>query len=265
MQFCRMTCFTLFVLGFVAIAGPAGFSQAAPAEPPSAPTPTNQALPAAPPASNVNPFPAPDSRNFTADSPSTDTVNGFLKANFGFDANRIWQVEDILKTPVPGVSKVIVYLAEKGQDKIQPVVFFTLPDGNHLIAGDEVLPFGKRPFEANRELLQNDAKGPARGAASKDLEIVEFADFECPHCKEAEDTMNKLLHDYPAAHFVFQNFPIVEIHSEALKAAEYGYCVSKISGDEAFYKFADAIFANQAQLTPSGSTQALQDAVLKAG
>jgi protein-disulfide isomerase len=265
MQLGRIARFTCFVIGFAAFAVRPGFTQTAAPEPPSAPTSQIPAMAAPAPARDADPFPAPDQRNFTADTPTVETVNAFLKANFGFDPNRIWKVEDILKTPVPGLSKVIVYLAEKGQDKIQPVAFFALPDGKHLIAGDDVLPFGVRPFEANRELLQNEAKGPTRGASSKDLEIVEFADFECPHCKEAQDTMQKLLQDYPMAHFVYENYPIVEIHSEAFKAAAYGHCVAKLAGDAAFYKFSDEIFANQAQLTPQTSSQALQDAVLKAG
>ena len=32
----------------------------------------------------------------------------------------------------------------------------------------------------------------ARGGASKDLELVEFADFQCPHCKEAQPTIDKI-------------------------------------------------------------------------
>lgn len=40
-------------------------------------------------------FPAPDPRNFTASSPSVDTVNSFLHALWGFDENRIWSVAAI--------------------------------------------------------------------------------------------------------------------------------------------------------------------------
>ena len=36
--------------------------------------------------------------------------------------------------------------------------------------------------------LQQRADGPYRGSASKELELVEFADFQCPHCKEAQPT-----------------------------------------------------------------------------
>jgi protein-disulfide isomerase len=265
MQLCFMTRSSVLAFGLAAFLSPVGFSQAAP--PSQAPAASSQALPSAPPVNDVNPFPSPDPRNFTADSPSPETVNGFLKANWGFDPNRIWQVEDILKTPVAGVSKIVVFVMEKGQAKAQPtpLVFFSLPDGKHIIDEGALLPFGMKPFEQDRQVLASDTTGPSRGASSKDLEIVEFADFECPHCKEAQDTIDKLVKDYPTAHFVFQSYPLVEIHSEAFKAAAYGECVAKLSGDPAFFKFSDAIFADQAELTPQSSDQALKNAVTKAG
>ena len=37
----------------------------------------------------------------------------FLQANWGYDENRMWQVQAILKTPVDGVSKVIVLVGDK--------------------------------------------------------------------------------------------------------------------------------------------------------
>jgi protein-disulfide isomerase len=194
-------------------------------------------------------------------------VDDFLKASWGFDANRVWQIQAIEKTPVAGVSRIVVLVAEKNtpkQQQVQPLVFFSLPDGKHIIA-DAVLPFGSHPFEEYRKLLAAQADGPSRGAPSKELELVEFSDFQCPHCKDAESTIAKLVADYPSGHFVYQSFPLIRIHSEAFKAASYGVCVAKLSGNDAFFKFADAAFATQDQLTPEASDQTLKAAVTKAG
>ncbi|HEV2275823.1 MAG TPA: thioredoxin domain-containing protein, partial [Acidobacteriaceae bacterium] len=232
---------------------------------PAAQTPM---LPAAPAASapNANPFPPPDPRNFTAASPSKDTVDSFLRASWGYDPNRVWQVQAILKTPVAGVTRVVVLVAEKGGPKEQtaPLAFYVLPDGKHIIA-DGVLPFGSRPFDENRQTIQSQANGPSKGASAKDLEFVEFADFQCPHCKEAQPIVDKLLADYPMAHFVFQNYPLVQVHPDAFQAAAYGVCVAKLSGNDAFFKFSDAVFAAQDQLTPQSADQTLKAAVTKIG
>jgi protein-disulfide isomerase len=159
-----------------------------------------------------------------------------------------------------------VLVAEKGGKKEQTgeLAFFTLPDGKHIIS-NAVLPFGARPFDGNRELLQAQANGPWYGASSKQLEFVEFADFECPHCKEAQETMRKLAADYPQAHIVFENYPLVTVHPEAFKAAAYGVCVAKLSGNEAFFQYTDAVFTSQAELTPGAADQTLASAVTKAG
>ncbi len=51
--------------------------------------------------------------NFTATSPTKEVINAFLQTSWGFDENRIWQVQAILKTPVEGVSKVIIIVGDK--------------------------------------------------------------------------------------------------------------------------------------------------------
>src|SRR5271163_2171796 len=144
-----------------------------------------QDLPAAPGQAAAAPatltFATPSPANFTADTPTAPEVNAFLTATWGYDPNLAWQVEAIQKTPVAGVSKVTVAIGQKSNpSQVGQLVFFALPDGQHIISEDEVVPFGAHPFEANRKILETEAVGPARGAASKDLLIVEFADFQCP-------------------------------------------------------------------------------------
>ena len=244
------------------------FPQANPPEAPAAQSAApgqSAALPAAP--APLQPMPPPDPANFTAASPTKETVAAFLRASWGYDENRIAQVQGIQTTQVPGISRVTVLVEEKGSHQTQPSVlsFLTLPDGKHLIANDEILPFGARPFDNYREILERDAKGSSRGPANAPLQLVEFSDFQCPHCKEAQPTVDRLLKDYPQAHFVSQVFPLRNIHSEAEKAAENGVCVAKIGGNDAFFKYTDAVYANQEQLTPNGSAPALASAVKAAG
>jgi hypothetical protein len=136
------------------------------------------AAPAAPAPAAAPVFPKPDPANFTAASPTKETVNAFLQTSWGYDETRVWQVQAIMKTPVDGVSKVVIYVGDKtGKQKPSGIQFFSLPDGKHIIAGDEVIPFGEHPYAEYREQMQQKADGPYRGGASKDFEIVEFADF----------------------------------------------------------------------------------------
>ncbi len=235
---------------------PAAAPQEQPAPTPSAPAPSGPPV-----------FPKPDPANFTAPVPTKEVVNAFLEANWGYDTDRMWQVQAILATPVEGISKVIVLFGDKtGKQQPQILSFFALPDGKHIIAGDGIINFGEHPFAGVRQQLQQRADGPYRGSASKDLEIIEFADFQCPHCKEAQANMDKLAVDYPKARIVFQTFPIPAIHPQSMNAAEYGVCVTKLGGSSAFFQFASAVFDGQDGLaTPDGATLTLNSAVTKAG
>jgi protein-disulfide isomerase len=213
----------------------------------------------------ADPFPPVNPKFFTATSPTVDTVNAFLRTLWGFDSNRIWRVEAIQTTSAPSVTKVVVFVSEKAPNaKVQPTVFFVTPDGKHAVAGDNVVPFGATPFAENRKVLQERADGATRGAASKDFMLVEFADLQCPHCKEAQTTMDQLSKDFPNARVVFQSFPIVDLHPFAFKAAAYGYCVQKQKND-AFFVYASAVFDTQAALTPETGDETLKSAVTKAG
>jgi protein-disulfide isomerase len=240
---------------------PAPDAQPASAQPDQAAPAPSAPAPAAPV------FPKPDPANFTAAAPTKEVVDAFMRANWGFDANRMWQVQAILKTPVDGLSKVVVLFGDRsGKDKPQALAFFVLPDGKHIITGDQVIDFGANPFADVRDQLKDKADGPYRGSPSKDFEVVEFADFQCPHCKEAQANMEKLLSDFPKARIIFQNYPIPSLHPAAVTAAEYGLCVSKQGGSPAFFQYATAVFDGQDGLaTPDGATLTLNSAVTKAG
>ena len=228
----------------------------APASAPSSPAPA-----AAPT------FPKPDPANFTAASPSKEVVNAFVQTSWGFDDSRVWEVWAIKNTPAEGVSKVTILVGDKsGKQKSAVVEFYVLPDGKHIMVQGEILPFGEHPYAEYRALAQKRADGPYRGSAMKDMEIIEFADFQCPHCKDAQANMDKLAVDFPKARIVFQTFPLESIHPQAARSAAYGVCVAKLGGSDAFFTFASAVFDGQEGLaTEDGATLTLNSAVTKAG
>ncbi len=228
--------------------------------------------PAASPALNssaatgtTDPFPPPNAKNFTAAMPTVATVDAFLRQLWGYDANRIWRVEAIQTTQAPGVARVVVFVTDKGPNaKVQTSSFFVMPDGKHAVAGDGIVSFGATPFAEARQLLQGRADGPSRGAAGKQLMLVEFADMECPHCKEVQGTMDQLVKDFPNARVVYENFPLTEIHPFAFKAAVDGVCVAKLK-PEAFWTYLQAVYDAQGGLTAESGDETLKNAVVKAG
>jgi protein-disulfide isomerase len=239
------------------------FAQAPAAAVPAAPTPQ---ISAAPPAAPVDPLPQPNKKFFTATSPSLDTINAFLKALWGYDSSRLWRVMAVQATPAPGVTKVVVFVTDKSPGaKIASTTFYVTPDGKHAIGESAgVIPFSANPFADIRAMLQSRANGATRGADGKGLLLVEFADLQCPHCKEAQEIMDNVVKDFPGARVVFQLFPLVDIHPSAFKAAAYGVCVQKQSND-AFFKYAAGVFDTQDALSPATEDTVLKAAVTRAG
>ena len=238
--------------------------QVPPAQTQSPSTSTQEPAAPAPTAAPV--FPKPDPANFTATTPSKDVINAFLQASWGYDDRRIWQIQAILKTPVEGISKVVIFVGDKsGKQKPSALQFFALPDGKHIIAGDEIIPFGEHPSQTIAPIAAG-RRRPISRLRMKDLELVEFADFECPHCKEAEANMDKLAVDFPKARIVFQNYPLARIHPAAVTAASYGVCVNKLGGSNDFFQFAvGGLRCQEGLATADGATLTLNSAVTKAG
>ena len=234
---------------------------------PTTPPPAPDAAPPSSPKPTAPTFPKPDPADFTASTPTKETVNAFMNANLGFDQNNMWQVQAIEKTAIPDINRVVVFVGDRtGKQQPYRFAFLTAPDGKHMIVGDRIIPFGEHPFQEYRTLLQQKANGPYRGSASKDLELVEFADFQCPHCKAAQANMEKLATDFPNARIVFENDPLPTVHPQSVKAAQYATCVAKLAGSTAFFQFAAAVFDGQDGLaTADGATLTLNSSVTKAG
>lgn len=258
-----------FVLTIISSGAAAIAQQAAPQ---SSQAPASQAAPPAPglQMNNIAPpekiqFPPANPKNFTATSPSTQEVNSFLKQIWGYDPNRVWEVVGIETTEAPGVVRVTILVGEQGvSHSPAPTVFFVTPDGHHAVAGSDVITFGAHPFAPAQQKLEARATGPYRGASSKNLMFVEFADLQCPDCKIAAPTMDKLATDFPNARIIFQVFPLTTIHPEAEKAAEYAVCVAQQKGNAAFFQFVQAVFDTQENLkTDADGT--LKAAATKAG
>jgi protein-disulfide isomerase len=198
--------------------------------------------------------------NSPANLPTEEEVNAFLQAQVGWEPQTTWKIVSIKPSKAAGLAEVSVQMS--GPQGQGGQTFFVSADGKHAVFG-EIVPFGKHPFEETRLELQKKAKGPSRGPATAPVTIVEFSDLQCPHCKEANPTVEKLLSEDPNIHFILQSFPLA-MHNWALKGAAYADCVGRAS-DTAFWKFIDGVYAAQADITAENADQKLTELADQAG
>lgn len=179
-----------------------------------------------------------------APGPSKELAEAYFKRLFGYDPALDVKVLNIGPSQIAELSEVsIVFITPEGQ---QAGKWYVSKDLKHVIAGGEMLPFGADPFAPERTKLAGSVFGPAKGPADSKMLIVEFADLECPACKEAAPLMDRLRNDFPQARFVFQSFPLPQ-HPWALKAASYLDCIGRENQDQAF-TFIDAVFTHQKEI-----------------
>jgi protein-disulfide isomerase len=202
--------------------------------------------------------PAPAAARPASALPSQADVDTAMKRTLGYDPGVSWQIYDISSSAIPGVSDVLISINKQGAQHI-----YLSPDGQNAIIG-ELIPFGTNPFAPARAKLKG-AFGPSRGGQNPPIDIVEFSDLECPHCKKAQPIVEKLTADFPQVRFVFQQFPLpASLHPWAMKAAQYADCAGQMNRD-AFWKYVDAIFDNQGGIALATADDKLKELATASG
>jgi protein-disulfide isomerase len=83
-----------------------------------------------------------------------------------------------------------------------------------------------------------------RGPANAPITIIEFADFECPFCAEAEGTMRTLMAKYPGQiRFAYRDFPW-DFHPQARPSAEASRCAL---AQGKYWEYHDLLYMNQSR------------------
>lgn len=89
-------------------------------------------------------------------------------------------------------------------------------------------------------------KDHSQGPQSAPIELVEYGDYQCPHCGAAHPMLKKVLPQLgDKVRFIFRNFPLQELHPDAVNAAiaaEAGALQGK------FWEMHDIIFEHQKAL-----------------
>jgi Na+/H+ antiporter NhaA len=85
-------------------------------------------------------------------------------------------------------------------------------------------------------------RGPAADAL---VTLVEYGDFECPYCGQAEPAVRELISQYGELRFVFRHLPLTEVHPHAQLAAEAAEAAAE---QGAFWEMHDMLMDHQGAL-----------------
>lgn len=134
-----------------------------------------------------------------------------------------------------------------------------------MYVSDFSIDTGKQNDKTNSENTITADKNPQRADTEERLvygnpeaptAIVEFSDFQCPFCSQLHPTLKKIVDESEGAiQWEYRHLPLPS-HSYAQLAAVVSECVAELAGNDAFWNYADMLFANQKSIDNSLITEA---------
>jgi len=113
-------------------------------------------------------------------------------------------------------------------------------------------------YEATEGPMVLDGTEPAIGDPRAPYVVVEFADYECPHCAAVAPQLKAFIDDTPDVRLLFKHYPLSQIcnkyvqgdrHTAACDAAAAAECARQKG---LFWEMSAALFSNQRHLAGDG-------------
>ncbi len=129
-------------------------------------------------------------------------------------------------------------------------IWFGLPLFISLFIGDNNLANNTNSPTTNLITSVNNilatSNGPSLGPLSAPVVLMVFSDFQCPYSRESVPIIKRVLSQYPdTIRFIFRDFPVSSIHSEAVSAAIAANCAFE---QGKFWEYHDLLFTYQDDL-----------------
>jgi Na+/H+ antiporter NhaA len=129
---------------------------------------------------------------------------------------------------------LLTWLVFRGLDRLSPRTRLRALLGTASTVTDLAVP-----VDPERDHI----RGPKKDAL---VTLVEYGDFECPYCGQAEPAVRGLIREFGELRFVFRHLPLTEVHPHAQLAAEASEAAA-VQG--AFWEMHDMLMDHQGALT----------------
>lgn len=182
-----------------------------------------------------------------------------LKAQVKTEILAELKAEDVTAGTVPAFNEAQL------KDQVKAEILAELQEGDFL--AQEIDAGIKRYVQKQQEaqkaareeqmrIANEKAKNVPRVSAERDhiygnpdavISLIGYSDFECPYCKAFHATAKQFVDESDGqVNWVFRHYPLGFHNPTAQKEAEATECAAELGGNEAFWKFADAVFQNSA-------------------
>jgi protein-disulfide isomerase len=136
---------------------------------------------------------------------------------------------------------------ERGEVK-KTIGFLISKDGHKLLYVTE-FDLSQDPYARNLSRITT-AGWPSRGAEKGPVTVVVYDDFQCPFCSRMYVSLfNEVITHYrDRVTIVLKDFPLVEAHPWAMRAAVDAHCLAA-ANPAAFWEFSDYVHTHQQEVS----------------
>jgi protein-disulfide isomerase len=99
--------------------------------------------------------------------------------------------------------------------------------------------------DPNKVYALSVGNSPVKGPKDAKVKIIEFSDYQCPFCSQADGLITQVLAANPDVAFVYKQFPLTSIHPNALPAAKAALAAGK---QGKYWEMHEILFKNQRAL-----------------
>jgi protein-disulfide isomerase len=197
-------------------------------------------------------------------TPDKSTLEGriehYLRCSYGWGDTYGVKVGPAKPSLMPDLLAVPVTVTMAGQS--DTAVVYVDKKGRFILRG-ELADMNVDPLANIRSKLIP-GNSPATGPKDAKITLIEFADFECPSCRQLDLILRDLLATRPDIRLVYKNFPLTNLHPWAMTAAIAGQCTFQ-QNPEAFWKIHNEIFDAQDVISPSNVWDKMVDFAAQLG
>jgi protein-disulfide isomerase len=211
---------------------------------------TPEAAQPAPPTPSANPPASPSPKPGSLE----DKIEKYLRNMYAWGPQYEVQLGPAKTSPIPDLLEIPVTVALQGQS--DTAVVYVTKDAKFIFRG-ELTDMTVDPVAETRSKL-HPGSSPSMGPPDAKITLIEFADFECPSCRQLDRILRDLLSQHPEIRFVYKDFPLTTIHPWAMTASIAGRCAIQ-QNPASFWKIHDIIFDAQDLITPSNVWDKMSD------
>jgi len=204
----------------------------------------------------ANPAPSAQSPSTPAAKPGSleDKIEKYLRNMYAWGPQYEIKLGPAKPSPIPDLLEVPVTVGLNGQS--DTAIVYVSKDGKFIFRG-ELTDMSVDPLAETRSKL-HPGNSPSMGPTDAKITLIEFADFECPSCRQLDRILRDLLPQHPEIRLVYKDFPLTTIHPWAMTASLAGQCAIQ-QNPSSFWKIHDIIFDAQDVITPSNVWEKMTD------